>query len=1148
MVDEEKEGEVKEFDLDRDEELQFEVENEIETAVVEITKRKIDEVSAVESEHESVKKKKKISISRKPPTAEEIIRLKETESLFHSNLFRMQIEEVLLEVKPKKKDSKAIKIWLEKFLKFLSEIPESSTTYSLDDHSWLSVMRVHYPLPSLPTDSKAKFKFMKPACVKCIGSFSSDSALQPNYSVDIGITMPQNFFHKEDYLNCRYHKKRSLYLCHVAEYLLSSTALDSSTPPRFCLRSGNPLKPILLVKPSAQWSSRVKVYIHALPETGSFKLSRFLPTKNNVRQKWWSEVTVDDDLVATPYYNASIGQDLVSEINESLCNEIFEENPNLRDALLLLKIWLHQRELDEDPGGITGFILSMLLVYLFRNHKLNPLMSSYQVLRNTWLSLCQTDWLTNGLSLAQDSKGNTLLEEFNSNYEVVFVDLTGLVNLTSSVTKVNYIRLKEEARLAMKYLDNSCLNSFQALFMTHMPFLHQFDHVISLKTKKVLHVWDKIEKDKNKELDLLVDKQRLFISAVTDLLEKGVGNRISLIAVKYLSFNTWSIENDPPKTLCDSIVIGLKLNPETALSVIDKGPEANLPEGAEFRKFWSPKSELRRFQDGSTCESVVWDTPDAPFCRCRLITQRIVQFLLKNKFKLTKTSYVYVSNQLELLLKDKLLPDEVGSVEEQSLSAIKSLDGLIKQVRNITTLPLPVTSILGTSPVLRFADVFPPSAHEGYSTCFDRKGNIIFKEALKKAFVSVQSVEAVIQLGHSSRWPENVEAIRRIHAAFVIEIAKALKEQCNLLTQVFPDHDGYIFKLRVVYPREIALMKEIKTSEGLIAYRDTTESLKMEQHLLHLPKLTGTLHGLSLQFLSYGPTVCLVKRWLRAQMIDDELFPDVPLELIVASLFVSPEPFTIVLQPQTAFLRVLNILANRNWCLEPIIINFNQELTRDDITEIEQSFRTGRDNNSLPGLFIATSYDKTGIVWTRDAPTLPILFHVAKLAKESLSILETQLLLTENSEEFKRVFRPPLHFYDVIIYVNALKNPRRTQGIDWEQKHRNNDSLFDQSRNNIPVIEFNPVHCYLQELRENYGEFALFFHDTYGGEVIGVLFKPSVYESRDFKVSHVNGRKPVFEEKEPKLIFNKEAIVEDFHHIGKHVVKRIETKSTNDNS
>lgn len=86
---------------------------------------------------------------------------------------------------------------------------------------------------------------------------------------------------------------------------------------------------------------------------------------------------------------------------------------------------------------------------------------------------------------------------------------------------------------------------------------------------------------------------------------------------------------------------------------------------------------------------------------------------------------------------------------------------------------------------------------------------------------------------------------------------------------------------------------------------------------------------LSQEFPGYGPTVCLVKRWLRAQMLDDELFPDIPLELIVASEFISPEPFTVVLQPQAAFLRVLSVLANRNWCLEPVIINFNRDLTRE---------------------------------------------------------------------------------------------------------------------------------------------------------------------------------------------------------------------------
>lgn len=38
-------------------------------------------------------------------------------------------------------------------------------------------------------------------------------------------------------------------------------------------------------------------------------------------------------------------------------------------------------------------------------------------------------------------------------------------------------------------------------------------------------------------------------------------------------------------------------------------------------------------------------------------------------------------------------------------------------------------------------------------------------------------------------------------------------------------------------------MKETVTSEGLTAYRDNPESLTLEKNLIHLPKLTGTLHG-----------------------------------------------------------------------------------------------------------------------------------------------------------------------------------------------------------------------------------------------------------------------------------------------------------------
>lgn len=49
----------------------------------------------------------------------------------------------------------------------------------------------------------------------------------------------------------------------------------------------------------------------------------------------------------TPYYNSIICQDLVTLRNDELRAEVFRNHPNFNDALILLKIWLHQRELDE---------------------------------------------------------------------------------------------------------------------------------------------------------------------------------------------------------------------------------------------------------------------------------------------------------------------------------------------------------------------------------------------------------------------------------------------------------------------------------------------------------------------------------------------------------------------------------------------------------------------------------------------------------------------------------------------------------------------------------------------------------------------------------------------------------------------------------
>ena len=51
----------------------------------------------------------------KQPTTEELSQLRETENLFHSNLFRLQIEEILDAVRIKNKYKKLFETWLEEF-------------------------------------------------------------------------------------------------------------------------------------------------------------------------------------------------------------------------------------------------------------------------------------------------------------------------------------------------------------------------------------------------------------------------------------------------------------------------------------------------------------------------------------------------------------------------------------------------------------------------------------------------------------------------------------------------------------------------------------------------------------------------------------------------------------------------------------------------------------------------------------------------------------------------------------------------------------------------------------------------------------------------------------------------------------------------
>lgn len=92
-------------------------------------------------------------------------------------------------------------------------------------------------------------------------------------------------------------------------------------------------------------------------------------------------------LPSTPHYNSLVLRDLIMSRTNSEVAQVIKEYPNLRDGIILLKIWLRQRELNKGYDGFTGYIITMFVIYLLRKKKLNTFMSSYQIVRNVWICL-----------------------------------------------------------------------------------------------------------------------------------------------------------------------------------------------------------------------------------------------------------------------------------------------------------------------------------------------------------------------------------------------------------------------------------------------------------------------------------------------------------------------------------------------------------------------------------------------------------------------------------------------------------------------------------------------------------------------------------------------------------------------------------------
>jgi U3 small nucleolar RNA-associated protein 22 len=315
------------------------------------------------------------------PTVNELNRLQETETLFSSNLFRLQVEEILQEVRVKEKIEKKFEKWYAEFKEHLLTIPQDDNEYDLSEKTLAKKLKVKLPISNKLAKTKCSFKFFKFKNIDIVGSYSLGCTINSKLIVDIQVTVPSETYTKNDSINYRYHKKRAAYLAYIAAHIKDHNTVENL---KYTFLNGCETKATLDFTPSGKLSKYLTVRIDLTCEEEAYKLHRFSPSRNNLRENWLFSDSSETTKISppTPYYNCSVLSDLTASENSLFLKNTLSKADNLQQAIVLIKIWLRQRNLQ-----VSGHIVNMLVSYLVQTKRINNIMSSYQIVRNVWIAL-----------------------------------------------------------------------------------------------------------------------------------------------------------------------------------------------------------------------------------------------------------------------------------------------------------------------------------------------------------------------------------------------------------------------------------------------------------------------------------------------------------------------------------------------------------------------------------------------------------------------------------------------------------------------------------------------------------------------------------------------------------------------------------------
>ncbi|WKX95456.1 hypothetical protein Q1695_012147 [Nippostrongylus brasiliensis] len=1008
-----------------------------------------------------------------------------------SNAFRLQCEDAERERHP---DPNVVSKCEALAKKVVSVVKDAKLKHSCQykDLSMWATHGVNYPLNELraaiekTTSSEMQYRWSAPKEVTIIGESATNLLCSNQFTVTIFLMLPDSLFGKRDYVNLTYAAKRAHYMCSTVVLLRKSFAdLNVAIVPGF---ANDKLFPnVEVTDKESAW----KIVIHFGASDAALKNNRFAPNVSNLRASTIYPHCIGRDEEPTPHYNQRVLRTIQECAVTRRVSAELRHKETVTAALALANRWFANRGMMQfDP-----LFLACFMAHLLEDNVIAKQQDSVTILKNFFVAIVNWDTsMAKGFHPSSFDEG--VIKSHLEVFPIVLLDSTGYWNIASGISKESLMLAKSDISRSLLVLGD-CL-AFDTLFLEKHHFYSLFDHYFRL----VLTPEDMsaLLKNSNMVLDTVNEDDRLsrFMAKLLDKIETCMGERFDSIGIKRLN-------SEKQNAAC--YLIGFRTK-RGWTDPITMGPVATDASAKAFRMQWKEKTQLRKFADARICECMVWGeaaSSDVPLS--------ILEFILTNHFELHDGCITMRS----------VLPEEFSSKKDVNTKITTAFASLSAILRTAKGLPLMVTNIHGISPYLRGTE---PNASEVLCKCDQGQVENDHRLLAQRAVPPYTgSVEVHIKLEYSGKWGDSIAGVRQLSAAFFIEIAKYLKEKQNVVAvptmdQLFVVKDGVVFKLVLVLDKILKILEQrvekVKAS-GAARIEMSIEGQRLsawKKQYVHEALLQASLQSFATKHAV----------WICNHFMTNSV-PDLALEMIVAAAFehpVLPPPRTTL----SAFRRVLQLIVKHNWTARPLFVDFDNAWNEEEVAKLESNFVKMRP--ILPPMVIITNEDPVGSRWTRDGPTPLALKRIIALAASSLKVFDLNF---ENSKriDVKSVFSTvDLSIFDAVIEVFPKMVVRKTLG----------DAIDVKGEEALPVVNLDPVEELVFALNSHFHQVALFFWNRYGGDRIGIKWKPHELEVPS-KISRCSLHCAP-SSAAGCLRLNKEEILEGIRILGRGIVKDIQ--------